>query len=411
MHDGYSVERARAQFPALSITDREMPRVYLDNPAGTQVPQRVIDRMTAVMTETNGNLGGYFVTTLAAAKLVDEAHRAMAAFYNAGSPKEIVFGQSMTALTLHMSRCLARGFKAGDEIVLSRMDHDGNVAPWLLMAEDAGMTVRWMDFDPGTFEFADDALDQVLSDKTKLVAVGAASNCTGTINDIAELCRKARVAGALSYIDAVQFAPHCVIDVQEIGCDFLVASTYKFFGPHQGVLWGREELLEEMFAYQVRPALKALPDKFELGSAPRESLAGALGAVEYIASLSSDAGGPRDRIVSGIRQFDDWEKRLTGRLIDGLKTVKGVKIQGISSSNALHRRVPTVSITHQKHHPDAMAKALAKKNIFVWSGHNYALEPVKRLGLLDKGGVLRIGLAHYNTEPEVDACIAAVEQL
>ncbi|NNE21397.1 MAG: cysteine desulfurase-like protein [Rhizobiales bacterium] len=411
MAEHFDIEQVRDQFPALAITDNGTARVYLDNPAGTQVPQRVIDRMISVMTETNANLGGFFTTTLEAEKVVDEAHRAMAAFYNAASAREIIFGQSMTALTLHMSRCLAKGFRAGDEIVLSRMDHDGNVAPWLLVADDIGMTVRWIDFDPETFEFADDALDKVLSDKTRLVAVGAASNCTGTVNDIAALCVKARAAGALSYIDAVQFAPHRVIDVEAFGCDFLVSSPYKFFGPHQGVLWGREELLEETFAYQVRPAQKALPDRFELGSSPRESLAGTLGAVEYIASHGGKAGHERSHIVAGMERLDAWEKQLTGRLIAGLQTVKGVKIQGITSANAAHRRVPTVSIIHDDHHPEPMAKALAAKNIFVWSGHNYALEPVKRLGLLDKGGVLRIGLAHYNTEAEVDQCIAAVDGL
>lgn len=409
MTDKFDIEQVRGQFPALAITDDGAPRVYLDNPAGTQVPQRVIDRMTSVMIETNANLGGYFTTTLAAEKLVDKAHQAMAAFYNAQSAREIIFGQSMTALTLHMSRCLAKGFKPGDEIILTRMDHDGNVAPWLLMADDVGMTVKWIDFDPETFEFADDALDQVLSDKTRLVAVGAASNCTGTINDVAALCAKARAAGALSYIDAVQFAPHCVIDVEAIGCDFLVSSTYKFFGPHQGVLWGREELLEQIFAYQVRPAQKALPDKFELGSSPRESLAGTLGAVEYIAAHGGGTGHERAHIVAGMQKLDEWEKQLTGRLIAGLQTIKGVKVQGITSANALHRRVPTVSIIHDRHHPEAMAKALAAQNIFVWSGHNYALEPVKRLGLMDKGGVLRIGLAHYNTHDEVDRCIEAVD--
>ncbi len=409
MHD-FPIDDVRKQFPALSIADGGAPRVYLDNPAGTQVPQRVVDRMVRVMTETNANLGGFFTTTKAAEALVDEAHQAMAAFYNAPSPREIVFGQSMTALTLHFSRCLARQFKPGDEIVLSRMDHDGNVAPWMLMAEDVGMTVKWIDFDPETFEFEDDVLDDVLTDRTKLVAVGGASNCTGTINDIARLCAKARDAGALTYIDAVQYAPHVAVDVQAIGCDFFVASPYKFFGPHQGVLWGREALLEEMFAYQVRPAQKALPDRFELGSAPRESLAGVLGAVEYIASLG-EGSDFRSQIVSGMTRLDVYEKGLTRQLIAGLQDIPGVKIQGITSDNALARRVPTVSITREGYDPADMARALAAKNIFVWSGHNYALEPLARLGLLDKGGVLRIGLAHYNTGDEVQACVEAIAEL
>ena len=392
------------------MTDEGKPRIYLDNPAGTQMPQRAIDRMVDAMTRTNANLGGFFTTTKLAEELIDRAHQMMAAFYNAPAAREIIFGQSMTALTLHMSRCLTRRFSPGDEIVLTRMEHDGNVAPWLLMAEDAGLTVRWIDFDPETFEFADDALDAVLSEKTRLVAIGAASNCTGTINDVAGLCAKARAAGALTYVDAVQYAPHVTIDVQAIGCDFLVSSPYKFFGPHQGVLWGREELLAETFAYQVRPASENLPDKFELGTTPRESLAGVMGAIEYIASLG-EGDGLRRQVVSGMARLNEYEQALTGQLIERLQAIGGVKVQGITSANALHRRVPTVSITHEAHHPVDMAKALAAKNIFVWSGHNYALEPVKRLGLMDKGGVLRIGLAHYNTVAEVEACAHAIEVL
>jgi cysteine desulfurase family protein (TIGR01976 family) len=406
----FPIDAVRGQFPALSVTDEGKRRVYLDNPAGTQMPQRAINRMVDAMTRTNANLGGFFTTTRLAEELVGRAHQAMADFYNANSPREIVFGQSMTALTLHMSRCLARRFSPGDEIVLTRMEHDGNVAPWLLMAEDAGLTVRWMDFDPETFEFADGALDAVLSEKTKLVALGAASNCTGTINDITSLCGKARAAGALTYVDAVQFAPHVAVDVRAIGCDFLVSSPYKYFGPHQGVLWGREELLAETFAYQVRPAKDNLPDKFELGTTPRESLAGVLGAVEYIASLG-EGDRLRAQIVSGMTRLSDYELGLTGQLIERLQAAPGVKVQGITSANALHRRVPTVSITRDGHHPADMAKALAAKNIFVWSGHNYALEPLARLGLLDKGGVLRIGLAHYNTADDVAACVEAIERL
>ena len=262
-----------------------LPRIYFDNPAGTQVPGEVIARMTDALTRTNANLGGYFTTSKLAGELVDEAHQAAADFYNAGSASEIVFGQNMTTLTLHMSRCLARDFKAGDEIVLSRMDHDANVAPWLLVAEDKRLTVRWMDFDPATAEFSDNALDKVLTDKTRLVAFGYASNCTGTINDAKHFCDRARAAGALTYVDAVQFAPHGVIDVQALGCDFLVSSAYKWFGPHLGILYGRQEVLEKTFAYRVRPAGDELPGKFETGTGPRETFAGMLGALDYFASL------------------------------------------------------------------------------------------------------------------------------
>jgi cysteine desulfurase family protein (TIGR01976 family) len=410
VNPAFPIAEVRARFPALAITDKGVPRIYFDNPAGTQVPREVVERMTAALTATNANLGGHFTTSKLAGALVDEAHRAVADFYNAASAKEIVFGQNMTTLTLHMSRCLAKSFRAGDEIVLSRMDHDANVAPWLLVAADLGLTVRWMDFDPGTAEFSDDALDRVLSDKTRLVALGHASNCTGTINDVKHFCERARAAGALTYVDAVQFAPHGVIDVQALGCDFLVSSAYKWFGPHLGILYGRQSVLEETFSYRVRPAGSRLPGKFETGTGPRETFAGMLGALDYLASLGQGASR-RARLTTGVERLNGYEMGLTGRLIAGLQAVKGLTIHGITSENALHRRVPTVSFTLAGHDPDDLAGAFARDNIFVWSGHNYAVEPVTRLGLMDKGGVLRVGLAHYNTEAEVDALIASLGHL
>ncbi|MCB1379558.1 MAG: cysteine desulfurase-like protein [Alphaproteobacteria bacterium] len=403
----FDTEGVRSQFPALALKDDGQPRVYFDNPAGTQVPRLVIDRTVDCLSVRNANLGGYFTTTLAAGALVDAAHQACADFYNARSASEIVFGQNMTSLTFHMSRCLGRRFKAGDEIVLSRMDHDANVAPWLLLAEDLGLVVRWMDFDTGTYEFPDDALRRVLSDRTRLVALGMASNCTGTVNDAKRFCREARDAGALVYLDAVQLAPHYAIDVQDLGADFVVSSAYKWFGPHQGILWGREDLLKETFGYKVRPAGEDLPHKFETGTLSHEGMAGTLGAIEYLEQFGQGATRPQ-RIASAWSNLAGYEQALTLRLIDGLKSFKGLTIRGITSANAMHRRVPTVSFTLDGHHPDQLARNFAKDNIFVWSGHNYAIEPVGRMGLMDKGGVLRVGLAHYNTEAEVDALLASL---
>jgi cysteine desulfurase family protein (TIGR01976 family) len=301
------------------------------------------------------------------------------------------------------------------------MDHDANVAPWLLLAEDKGLTVRWMDFDPETYEFTSDALSRVLSEKTRLVAMGLASNCTGTINDVKRFARETHAAGALFYVDAVQFAPHCGIDVQDLDCDFLVASAYKFFGPHQGILWGREALLEETFSYKVRPAGDDLPHKFETGTLSHEGMAGTLGAVEYLASHGGRPGSsgktyahmqPRGAAIHrALDLLTDWEHQLCNRLIAGLQQFKGLKIRGITSANAVHRRVPTVSFTLEGHAPEALAKSFAAQNIFVWSGHNYAVEPVARMGLMEKGGVLRAGLAHYNSEAEVDAFIAALDRI
>ncbi|MDX1716306.1 MAG: aminotransferase class V-fold PLP-dependent enzyme, partial [Anderseniella sp.] len=277
----FPVEGVRAQFPALSLTDNGNPRIYFDNPAGTQVPQKVIDRTVQAMIEQNANLGGYFVTSQKAQELVDRARIAAAQFYNAPSPSDIMFGANMTTMTLAMSRNLQKslGISEGDEIVLSRMDHDANVAPWMHVASDTGATIKWLDFDPETFEFADDALDKVLTDKTRIVALGHASNCTGTINDVAGICRKARAAGAISFVDAVQSAPHIPIDVQTIGCDFLVSSAYKWFGPHMGLMYGRRQVMEKLYSYNVRPALEyGPPGAFETGTSPRETLAAMLGA-------------------------------------------------------------------------------------------------------------------------------------
>jgi cysteine desulfurase family protein (TIGR01976 family) len=413
---GFSVEAVRAQFPSLALKDDGKPRVYFDNPAGTQVPQRVIDRATQAMISQNANLGGAFITSKLAQDLVDRTRIAAAQFYNAPSPSEIMFGANMTTMTLAMSRNLQKSLKIseGDEIVLSRMDHDANVAPWLHVAADTGATVKWLEFDPGTFEFADDAIDQVLTDKTKIVAVGHASNCTGTINDVAGICRKARAAGAVSFVDAVQSAPHLPIDVQAIGCDFLVSSAYKWFGPHQGIMYGRRALMEQLYSYNVRPALEyGPPGAFESGTAPRETLAATLGAIEYIASHGEDLNGgipvSRTRIVSGMTALQEHEMELTRQLIAGLTSIKGVKVRGITSANALHRRVPTVSVTVQGKNPADLAEAFAAENIFLWSGHNYALEPINHMKLMDKGGVLRIGLAHYNTADEVDTMLNRLE--
>ncbi len=415
---GFSVADVRAQFPSLSIADDGKPRIYLDNPAGTQVPRHVIDRATHAMIEQNANLGGAFVTSEMARTLVDEAHVAAAHFYNAPSARDVIFGANMTTITLAMSRNLQKtlNITEGDEIVLSRMDHDSNVAPWLLVAEDTGATVKWIEFDTDTFEFPDDAIDKVLSDKTKIVAIGHASNCTGTINDVKSMCAKARSAGAISYVDAVQFAPHGVIDVQDIGCDFLVSSAYKFFGPHQGILYGRAEVLENLFSYQVRPALEhGAPAKFEIGTAPRETLAASLGAIEYIASLGNDGGADtplsRSRVVSGMQAAMGHEMALTRQMISGLSSIKGVKVRGITSDNALARRVPTVAITMEGKNPGEAAKSMARDNIFMWSGHNYALEPINHMNLMKDGGVLRIGLAHYNTADEVDIMLERLEGL
>lgn len=408
MNPAWDVDAVRRQFPSLALTDRGLPRVYFDNPAGTQVPQQVIDRTLEALVRKNANLGGYFATSRGSDALVDEAHRAVADFYNAGSSEEIVFGQNMTTLTLHFSRCLARRFQPGGEIVLSRMDHDANVAPWLLLAEDRGLAVRWMEFDTEAYEFSADALSKVLSEKTRLVALAMASNLTGTVNDVAQFARQAKAAGALVYVDAVQFTPHDSIDVQALGADVVVSSAYKWFGPHMGILWARKELLRETFAYKVRAVGEDLPHKFETGTLSHEGMAGCLGAIEYLEQFGSGENRVL-RLKSAWSRIAAYERQLTQRLIEGLRLIKKLAVRGITSANAQHRRVPTVSFTVDGVSPEVMAKHFAGQNIFVWSGHNYALEPVKALGLMDKGGVLRVGLAHYNKEAEVDGFLSSLK--
>lgn len=410
MTTGFDVAHARRHFPALALQDDGKERTYFDNPAGTQVPQQVIDRMVDCLARTNANLGGLFRTTQQADALVDEAHKAVADFYNAASPEEMIFGQNMTSLTLHMSRCIGASLSAGDEIVLSRMDHDANVGPWLQLAEDKGLTVRWMEFNTDSCEFPADALSKVLSSRTRLLAMGMASNCTGTINDTAAFARQAKAAGALVYLDAVQFAPHEPIDVQALGADFVVSSPYKWYGPHMGVLWGRKGALQATKAYKVRAVGEDLPHKFETGTLSHEGMAGTLGAIEYLETLGTGATR-RARITSAWGRIADYERSLTQKLIQGLGAIQGLKIHGITSANAMHRRVPTVSFTVNGVPPETLARKFAAQNIFVWSGHNYALEPVRALGLLDKGGVLRVGLAHYNTEVEVTGFLSSLKSI
>lgn len=405
----------RGQFPSLSETDDGKPRLYFDNPAGTQVPQMVVDRMADCLLHSNANIGGYFPTSIRAGKVADGARAAMVDFLNAPSTEEIIFGQNMTSITFHMSRSIGPYLQAGDEIVLSRMDHDANIEPWKLMARDFDLEVRWLEFDTGTFEFDLAQLDSLLSDRTRLVCVGGASNLTGTINNVKAICDKARDAGAWSYIDAVQSAPHIVSDVQDIGCDFYVCSAYKFFGPHQGILWGRQEVLEQLQPYKVRPAPAELPWCFEPGTQSHEGMAGTAAAVDYLAWIGAEMAGAkgtrRDAVVSALELLFAYESELSNRLVSGLGAIDGVRILGITADEAMERRVPTVSFTHESKAPVDIAAALAAHNIFAWSGHNYALELARVLDIEKSGGGVRIGPVHYNTLAELDVLLDTLEDI
>ncbi len=407
----FPIDRVRREFPALSGTRDGTLRVFMDNPAGTQLPRRVVDAVANAMVEAASNYGGYFEVSRNAEETCAAAHRAMADFVNARSANEIVVGPSMTALTLHLSRSLGRRFSPGDEIIVTRMDHEGNVSPWLLLAQDRGLVVRWLSFSRDTWKIEPEDLAALLGPRTRLLALNCASNLTGSINDIAELAALARSAGAMTYADAVQLAPHQCIDVQALGCDFLVCSSYKFFGPHLGVLWGRQELLEELTAYKARCAADAPPEKWESGTPQTELLAGLAACVDHYDWLGGQVSGAdsrRDRIEAAYRAATDHEARLVTRLIDGIRAIPGTTIHGITNPNRVGERVPTVSMTHDGVSPPQVAERLARDGICVWSGHNYALEVVRHLGIDETTGVVRIGLAHYNTEEEVDRTLAAL---
>ncbi len=418
----FDLEAIRSQFPALSIIDGESPRIYFDNPGGTQVSQMVVDRMSDCLIQSNANIQGYFRTSHLIDALIEGAHEAMADLLNAQSGDEIVFGQNMTTLTLHISRSIGRCFKPGDEIILSCMDHDANVAPWLLLARDLGLEVRWMPFNTETFEFDLEKLDALLTDRTKLVCVAGASNLTGTINDIKAISARAHDAGAWTYIDAVQSVPHISTDVQDLDCDFLVCSAYKFFGPHQGMLWGRRELLEMLEPYKVRPASKKIPACFETGTQNHEGMAGTTAAVDYFAWIgesmaaryqeqNSHFEGRRKYVHAAMDCLFAYERDIAAHLINGLQQLPGVRIQGITAADAMDRRVPTVSFTVEGIASDVIAKQLAVQNIFVWSGHYYAVEVAKSLGIYDSGGAVRVGPVHYNSIAEIDQLLNALDSI
>ncbi len=410
----FTVSEVRQRFPSLRQTQDGQPVVFFDNPGGTQVPQAVIDAMAGYLLRDNANHDGAFATSRRSDRMLYEAHRAMADMLGAASPQEIVFGANMTTLTLHISRSLGRWLQPGDEIIVTRLDHDANIAPWLLLARDVGATVRWADFDPEDGTLNMDSLRAQLSERTRIVACGYASNALGTINDVATVVTLAHQVGALAFIDAVQYAPHGPIDVAALGCDFLACSAYKFFGPHVGILYGRRDLLERLPAYKVRPAPDTLPDRFETGTLNHEGIAGVLAAVEYLAQVEPEAlaeASRRQRILASMASIRQYERELCARLIAGLQEIPGLRIYGITDPAQFDWRVPTVSFRLGELHPRWVAEELGKRGIFVWDGNYYALAVTERLGLEEKGGMVRVGLVHYNTADEVDRLLDALRHI
>jgi cysteine desulfurase family protein (TIGR01976 family) len=409
---GFDVEAIRAEFPALRRRQGGRPVAFLDGPGGTQVPQRVVDAVAMYLTDMNANHGGAFATSEASDAIVEEAHTAVADFLGAADPAEIKFGYNMSTLTLHIGRSIGATLSPGDEVVVTTLDHEANVSTWEAMAADRGLTVRKVDIreDDVTLDLED--LESKLGPRTKLVAIGYASNAVGTINPVKEIVARAHEVGAMTYVDAVAYAPHGPIDVRDLDTDFLVCSVYKWFGPHLGALYGKAEVFDRLPAFKVRPA----SDRFETGTAAFESIAGTLAATEYLRDVGRHNGTPGDEgrrsdLVAAMTAIADYERWLVRRLLDGLLALPGVTIYGIVDEGRAGERVPTVSITIGGVHPHEAAEKLGHRGVYVWDGDFYATGLVERLGKADSGGLLRIGLVHYNTVEEVDRVLEAVEDI
>ena len=409
----FDVTALRRRFPALLIEQDGQPVTFFDGPGGTQVPDSVIDAVVHYYREANANADGAFLTSRRSDAIVAEAHQAMADMLRAADASEIKFGANMTTLTFHVSRSITATMTPGDEIVLTGLDHHGNVDPWLGAAADRGLTVRVWEprLDDCTLDLAD--LDALLGPRTKLVAVGWASNAVGTINPIAEIVRRAHAVGAWTYVDAVHAAPHLPIDVAAVDTDFLACSTYKFFGPHMGVLYGKGAILDALPSYKLLPA----HDRFETGTQNFEGMAGVTAAVRYLAEIGSSYGraasmAPRGhKVHAAMTAIRTYEMGLYRRLADGLEAIPGLRLYGITDRARFDDRTPTAALTIDGHTPRAISEALGREGIATWDGDFYATGLIERLGLAESGGVVRIGLTHYNTSDEIDRVVGALARI
>jgi cysteine desulfurase family protein (TIGR01976 family) len=407
---------ARAAFPSLALRDAGVPRIYMDAPGGTQVAGRVLERMREAMIEHCANDGGVFRTSRLTEQAMHAAHAAAAEFLGAGAD-EVLFGLNTTSLLFHFSRMIARDWRAGDDIVLTRMDHDANVAPWLIAAEERGVAVRWLEFDPATFQYRYETLPQLIGPRTRLVACNHASNFLGTVNDVARIVAAGRAVGAVTMVDAVQSAPHFAIDVEALGCDLLATSPYKYFGPHAGLLYVRRALADRLTPLKVRPSPKTMPYKHAPGTPSFEAQLGTVGALEHLAWLGERFAGVasgaslRQRVVGGLAAASAHESVLAAHFLAGLGALPGVRLYGISDPRAVAGRVPTFSLRIRAHDPAKVAAAFAARNIYVWAGSFYAYEVAGVLGVREDGGVVRIGFAHYNTLAEVETVLSVLREL
>ncbi|MBS1802394.1 MAG: cysteine desulfurase-like protein [Acidobacteria bacterium] len=402
----------RSQFPSLQTQVNGRTAAFLDGPAGTQVPGSVIAAIQSYLTHSNANHGGAFRTSRLNDKMVADTRTAMGDFFNC-RPDEVVFGQNMTTLTFAFSRAIGRELGPGDEILLTTLDHDANFSPWKAL-EDKGVTIRVADICERDCTLDLEDLKRKLNSRTRVVAVGYASNSVGSINPVKEITRLAHDAGAVIYIDAVHYAPHGLIDVGDLDCDFLVCSPYKFFGPHMGTLFGKREHLERLRPYKVRPSSDEAPDRWETGTLAFELIAGVGAAVDYIAEVGrrSDPAAKtrREALTAAYRNTVAYERSLLTKLIEGLQTISGLRIYGITDPKRFEQRCSTLSLRIGDHHPRKIAEFLDERGIFTWDGNYYALNLSERLGVEEKGGMLRLGLVHCNTAEEVERLVDALRE-
>ena len=401
-----SLDSIRADFPALRRREGAHDVAYFDGPGGTQVPQQVADAVTDYLLHHNANTHWAYPTSNETDALLMDARATFVDFFNA-APADVAFGNNMTTIAFHLARGLARYWKPGDEIVVTELDHHANVAPWRAIAKERGLVVRTVKLDTETFHHDIDAFAEAVGDRTRLVAVGAASNALGTITDVATVCDIARINGALSFVDAVHFAPHHLVDVQAIGCDFLACSSYKFYGTHAGILYGRHQIVQDLDIPRLDPAPEDAPEKLETGTQNHEGIVGAAAAVNYIASIGGDHGTRRERLRHAYNGMHQRGDALLERLWTGLGAIDGVTLYGPPPGTP---RTPTVSFTVRGHSTEDVARHLVTHGVYASNGDFYATTVAERLGR-GADGFVRAGAACYTTEEEVDRLITGVKSL
>ena len=406
----FDPDKIRSQFPALQRQVAGEAAVYLDGPAGSQVPLVVANAVRDYLLHDNANSHGNFVTSERTDALAKAADSAAVDFVGGDAGDHVAFGPNMTSLTFSFSRALARTWRAGDEIIVTRLDHDANITPWVLAARDAGVTVRRVPFDTVNTRLDIHALEGMLNARTRLVAVGAASNATGTVNPLAAIAKMAHAVGAELFVDAVHYAPHRLLDVKAWGCDYLACSAYKFFGPHIGLLWGRSERMQELSCYKLRAADDCLPDRWMTGTPAYEGLAGTLAAIDYLADLVPAEGDRRQRLTQSFAAIETYENKLCRQLIEGLQAMDGVRIHGMVDPASTAERAPTVAFSHPLVSAEQISKTLGQQGIFSWWGNYYALDVTADLGL-DPEGMVRLGILHYNTASEIERLLRALRRL